>query len=90
MFLNLNLLLSRLQFTLKEGNGDGAGVVLHRAQSDALGVTSLSQQEVSVDSSALSATIVPASKYLSFAGVVEEETYEEDILGLIVTLPVEG
>ena len=50
----------------------------------------LSQQEVSVDSSALSATIVPASKYLSFAGVVEEETYEEDILGLIVTLPVEG
>ena len=31
-----------------------------------------------------------ASKYLSFAGVFEEETYEDDILGLIFTLPVEG
>ena len=33
---------------------------------------------------------MPVSKYLSFAGVVEEETYKDDILGLIVTLPVDG
>ena len=34
--------------------------------------------------------MVLASKNLSFACVVEEETYEDDILGIIVTLPVEG
>ena len=34
--------------------------------------------------------MAPASKYPSFAGVVEEETYEDEILGIIVTLPVEG
>ena len=34
--------------------------------------------------------MVPESKYLSFASVVEEDTYEDDILGIIVTLPVEG
>ena len=34
--------------------------------------------------------MVSASRYLSFAGVVEEETYEYDILGIIVTPPVEG
>ena len=50
----------------------------------------LSQHEVAADSSAMSTTIVPASKYLFFAGVVKEETYEDDILGLIDTLPVEG
>ena len=75
---------------MKEGNGDGEGEVLNRVQGDTLGVTTLSQHEVSADSSALSATMVPASRYLSFAGVVEEETYEDDILGIIVTLHVEG
>ena len=34
--------------------------------------------------------MVLASKNLSFACVVEEETYKDDILGIIVTLPVEG
>ena len=34
--------------------------------------------------------MVPESKYLSFAGVVKEDTYEDDILGIIVTLYVEG
>ena len=42
----------------------------------------------SVDSSALSATIVPAPKYLSFAAVVKEETYEEEVVGLIFTLTI--
>ena len=28
--------------------------------------------------------------YLYFAGVVKEETYKDDILGLIFNLPVEG
>ena len=53
-------------------------------------MTYLSQHEVAADSSALSATMVPASKYLSISGVVKEETYEDEILGMIVTLPVEG
>ena len=53
-------------------------------------MTALSQHEVASYSSDLSTTIVPASKYLSFAGVVEEETYKYDILGILVTLPVEG
>ena len=75
---------------MKEGNGDGAGEVLHRVQGHDLGVTALSQHEVAADSSALSETMVPASKYLSFAGVVKEETYKYDILGIIFTLPVEG
>ena len=75
---------------MKEGNGDRSGSVLHRLQGEALWLTDLSQHEVAADSSALSATMVPASKYLSFAGVVEEETYEDDILDIIVTLPVEG
>ena len=75
---------------MKEGNGDGAGAVLHCLQGDALWLTDLSQHEVAADCSALSATMVPASKYISFAGVVEEETYEDDILGIIVTLHVEG
>ena len=72
------------------GNGDGKGSVLHRVQCDALWVTDLSQHEFAADSSALSATMVPTSKYLSFDGVVEEETYEDDIVGIIVTLLVEG
>ena len=55
-----------------------------------IGVTALSQHEVAAYISSLSETIVPASKYLFFAGVVKEETYEDDILGLIDTLPVEG
>ena len=38
----------------------------------------------------MSSTMVPASRCLSFAGVVEEGTYEADMLGVIVTLPVEG
>ena len=75
---------------MKEGNGDGSGSVLHCVQGDVLWVTYLSQHEVAADSSALSATMVTASKYLSFASVVEEDTYEDDILGIIVTLPVEG
>ena len=75
---------------MKEGSVDGAGAVLHRLQGDALWFTDLSQHEVATDSSALSATMVPTSKYLSFDGVVEEETYEDDILGIIVTLLVEG
>ena len=74
---------------MKEGNGDRAGAVLHRLQGEALWLTYLSQHEVAADSSALSATMVPASRRLLFAGVVEEETYEDDILGIIVTLPVE-
>ena len=74
---------------MKEGNGDGAGSVLHRLQGDALWLTDLSQHEVAADISDLSETMVPASKYISFAGVVEEETYEDDILGITVTLPVE-
>ena len=53
MFLNLNLMLGRLQFTLKEGSGDCAGVVLHRSQSDALGVTALSKDEFAAYSCAL-------------------------------------
>ena len=75
---------------MKEGNGDKSRAVLHRVQGDALWVTDLSQHKFSAGSSALSATIVPASKYLYFAGVVEEDTYEYDILGIIFTLPVEG
>ena len=75
---------------MKEGNGDGAGSVLHRLQGDYLWLTDLSQHEVAADSSALSATMVPASKYISFSSVVKEETYEDDILGIIVTLHVEG
>ena len=75
---------------MKEGNSDGEGGLLQHALGDSLGVTALSQHEVADDSSALSTTIVPASKYLSFSGVVEEETYKDDILGLIVTLPVKG
>ena len=51
---------------MKEGNGDWEGAVLHHVQGDALWVTDLSQHEFSADSSALSATMVPASKYLSF------------------------
>ena len=73
---------------MKEGNGEGAGAVLHRLQGDAIWLTYLSQHEVAADSSALSATMVPASKYISFDGVVKEETYEDDILGIIFTLPV--
>ena len=53
-------------------------------------MTDLSQHKFSAGSSALLATIVPASKYLYFAGVVEEDTYEYDILGIMFTLPVEG
>ena len=53
-------------------------------------MTALSQHEVAADISSLSETIVPVSKYLFFAGVVKEETYEDEALGLIVTLPVEG
>ena len=75
---------------MKEGNGDGVGSILHRAQGDALGKKALSQHEVADDSSALSTTIVSASNYLSFSGLVKEETYKDDILGIIVTLPVEG
>ena len=75
---------------MKEGNGDGAGAVLHRLQGDALWLKYFSQHEVSADSSALSATMVPASKHLSFAGVVKEDTYKDYILGIIFTLPVEG
>ena len=75
---------------MKEGNGDGAGEVLYRLQGDALWLKYLSQHEVAADSSGLSETMVPASKYISFAGVVEEETYEDEILGIIVTLHVEG
>ena len=75
---------------MKEGKGDGAGAVLYRLQGEALWLTDLSQHEVAADSSALSATMVPESRYVSFYGVVEEETYEDEILGIIVTLPVEG
>ena len=53
-------------------------------------MTYLSQHEVAADISALSATMVPASKYISFDGAFEEETYEDDILGIIFTLPVDG
>ena len=74
---------------MKEGNGDRAGAVLQHAQGDALGVTALLQHEVAAHSSALSTTIVPASKYLSFAGVVKVEIYKDENLGLFVTLPVE-
>ena len=74
----------------KEVNGDGLGSVLHRIQGDTLWVTDLSQHEVDSDSSSMSSTMVKASKYLSFSGVVKEETYEDDILGIIFTLPVEG
>ena len=56
---------------MKEVNVDGAGVVLQRAQCDAIGVTALSQHDVAADRSALSTTMLTASKYLSFAGVVE-------------------
>ena len=59
---------------MKEGNGYRVGAVLQGAQSDALGVTDLLQHGVSVDSSDLSTTILPALNFLSFAGVVEEET----------------
>ena len=55
---------------MKEVNGDRAGAVLQRTQGNALGVTALSQHEVAADSSALSTTIIPASKYLSFSSVV--------------------
>ena len=75
---------------MKEGNSDGSGGLLQHALGDSLGVTALSQHEVADDSSALSTTIVPASKYLYFYGVVEEETYKDNILGLIVPLPVRG
>ena len=51
---------------MKEGNGDWAGAVLHHVQGDALWVTDLSQHEFAADSSALSATMVPASNYLSY------------------------
>ena len=51
---------------MKEDNGDWAWAVLHHVQGNALWVTDLSQHEFSADSSALSATIVPASNYLSF------------------------
>ena len=47
---------------MKEGNGDGAGEVLYRLQGDALWLKYLSQHEVAADNSALSATMVPASK----------------------------
>ena len=47
---------------MKEGNGDGAGEVLHRVQGHDLGVTALSQHEVAADSSALQATILSTSK----------------------------
>ena len=47
---------------MKEGNGDGAGAVLQSSQGDALVVTALLQHEVAYDSSALSTTILPASK----------------------------
>ena len=56
---------------MKEGNGDGLGAVLHRLQGEAIWLIYLSEHEVAADSSALSATMVPASKHLSFAGVVE-------------------
>ena len=79
-----------VRLRMKEGSGDGAWAVLQRAQVDALGVTAISQHKVAADISALSTTTVPASNHLSFAGVVKEKTYEYDILGLIVTLPVEG
>ena len=59
---------------MKEGNGDGVGAVLQRAQGDSLGLTYLSQNKFAADSSALSTTIVPESNYLSFAGIVEKET----------------
>ena len=45
---------------MKERNGDGAGAVLHRLQGDAIWSTDLSKHEVAADSSALSATMVPA------------------------------
>ena len=76
--------------SMKEGNGDGAGAVLQRLQGESLWLIYLSQHEVADYGSVLSATMVPASKYVSFTGVVEEETYEDEILGIIVTLPVEG
>ena len=75
---------------MKEGNGDGAGALLHHTQGDALGVTALSPHEVAADSSALSETIVTESKYFYFSGVVKEEKYKDAVLGLIVTLPIEG
>ena len=75
---------------MKEGTGYGSRAVLHRVQGDALWVEYLSQHEVAADICALSATLVPASNCLSFDSVVEEDTYEDDILGIIVTLPVEG
>ena len=75
---------------IQEGNGDGAGELLQRTQGDALGVTALSQHEVAADSSALSTTIVTASKYLSSDFSVKEETYKDGILGLTITHPVEG
>ena len=53
-------------------------------------MTDLSQHEVAAGSSAMSETMVPASNCISFSGVVKEDTYEDDILGIFVTLPVEG
>ena len=47
---------------VKEGNGDGEGAVLHLVQGHDLGVIDLSQHEVASDSSALSETMVLASK----------------------------
>ena len=47
---------------MKEGNGDGEGSVLNLVNGGAIWVTDLSQHEVAADSSAMSATMVPASK----------------------------
>ena len=66
---------------MKEVNGDRSVAVLHHVHVDALGVTTLSQHEVAAGSSDLSETMVPASKYVSFVGVVEEETYEDGHFG---------